>query len=85
VTVDAAKAVVTKTRKTGRKMLDESELSEVFGIDVASAPPSRVTADPVGAEAAGTNGRRSSRSLRASKRQTIPPEVAKRIRTRKTG
>jgi len=85
VTEDAAKAVVTKAKKAGRRTLDESELSEVFGIDVASAPPARATADPVDAEAAGTNGRRSSRSSRASKRQTIPPAIAKRIRTRKTG
>jgi uncharacterized Zn finger protein len=85
VTEDVAKAVVTKVRKTGRRTLAESELSEVFGIDVASAPPARATADPVDAEAAGANGRRSSRSSRASKRQTIPPAIAKRIRTRKTG
>ena len=85
VTEDAAKAVVTKAKKADRRTLDESELSEVFGIDVASAQPAPAAADPVDAEAAGTNGRRSSRSSRASKRQTIPPAVAKRIRTRKTG
>jgi uncharacterized Zn finger protein len=85
VTDAAAKAVVTKAKKADRPTLDESELSEVFGIDVASAQPARATADPVEAEAAETNGRRSSRSSRASKRQTIPPAVAKRIRTRKTG
>jgi uncharacterized Zn finger protein len=85
VTDAAAKAVVTKAKKADRPTLDESELSEVFGIDVASAQPARATADPVEAEAAETNGRRSSRSSRASKRQTIPPTIAKRIRTRKTG
>jgi uncharacterized Zn finger protein len=85
VTEDAAKAVVTRAKKADRRTLDESELSEVFGIDVASAQPAPATADPGDAEAAGTNGRRSSRSSRASKRQTIPPAVAKRIRTRKTG
>ena len=85
VTEDAAKAVVTKAKKADRRTLDESELSEVFGIDVASAQPAPATADSVDAEAAGTNGRRSSRSARASKRQTIPPAIAKRIRTRKTG
>jgi len=85
VTEDVAKAVVTKAKKTGRRTLAESELSEVFGIDVASAQPARATEDPVVAEAAGTNSRRSSRSSHASKRQTIPPAVAKRIRTRKTG
>lgn len=35
---DVAKAVVTKAKKTGRRTLAESELSEVFGIDVAAAP-----------------------------------------------
>jgi len=67
VTEDAAKAVVTKARKADRRTLAESELSEVFGIDVASAQPARATADPVDAEAARTNGRRSSRSARASR------------------
>ncbi|MFH1109385.1 MAG: hypothetical protein V1790_09350 [Planctomycetota bacterium] len=85
VTEDAAKAVVTKAKKADRRTLDESELSEVFGIDVASAQPAPATADPVDAEAGGTNGRRSSRSSRASKRQTIPPAIAKRMRTRKAG
>jgi uncharacterized Zn finger protein len=35
VTEEAAKAVVTKARKTSRRTLDESRLSEVFGIDLA--------------------------------------------------
>ncbi len=35
---DAARAVVSKAKKTGRRTLAESELSEVFGIDVAAVP-----------------------------------------------
>ncbi len=42
VTEKAAKAVVTK--KTSRRTLDESDLSEVFGIDVAPVAPVPVTA-----------------------------------------
>ena len=85
VTQDVARAVVTKVRKTGRRTLAESELSEVFGIDVASAPPAEATADLVGVGAAVNTGSRRPGSSRASKRQTVPPAVAKRIKTRKAG
>lgn len=40
VSEETAKAVVTKARKTGRRTLDESKLSEVFGIDLAPVVPS---------------------------------------------
>lgn len=43
VSEEAAKTVVTKARKTSRRTLDESKLSEVFGIDLAPV------ADPRGA------------------------------------
>ena len=35
VSAEAAKTIVTKARKTSRRTLDESKLSEVFGIDLA--------------------------------------------------
>jgi uncharacterized Zn finger protein len=44
VTEKTAKTVVTKTKKTDRRILDESTLSEVFGIDVAPAAATSVTA-----------------------------------------
>lgn len=46
VSEEAAKTVVTKVRKTSRRTLDESKLSEVFGIDLAPV------ADPQGATTA---------------------------------
>lgn len=46
VTEDTARAVVKKARKTGRRTLDESELSDVFGIDMAPASAVKVTAGP---------------------------------------
>ena len=83
VTEDAAKAVVRKARKTVRRTLEESELSAVFGIDVASAPPAKATANPMDAKAAGPPGLRAARSPRGSKRPIIPPVVIKRVKTTK--
>jgi uncharacterized Zn finger protein len=71
---DAAKAVVTKAKKTGRRTLAESELSEVFGIDVEtthtardvpSAVDSAVPADDLPPPKAAT--RRPTRSRQAKK------------------
>lgn len=50
---DSAKAVVRKARKTGRRTLSESELSEVFGIDVAPALLARAAAEPTNGKTAG--------------------------------
>jgi len=47
VTEDAAKAVVSKAKKTDRRTLNESELSEVFGIDVAPVSSAKVTKNAV--------------------------------------
>jgi uncharacterized Zn finger protein len=41
IAADAAKAVTAKSRKAGRKTLTESELSDVFGIDMAPSVPEK--------------------------------------------
>ena len=86
---DAARAVVSKAKKTGRRTLAESELSEVFGIDVATptAPDAADVADsaaPTGALPAEAATGRSTRSARAKKRPTkaVP---AKRGNTKRAG
>lgn len=87
---DVAKAVVSKARKTGRRTLAESELSEVFGIDVAAVPTAPDAADvadsaaPAGASSAEAATGRSTRSAKAKKWSTesVP---AKRGNTKRTG
>lgn len=43
ISSDAAKAMIGKPRKMNRKTLDESKLTEVFGIDLAPVPASMST------------------------------------------
>ena len=84
-----AKSVIAKTRKTGRRMLDEQRITEVFGIDVAppadaasktpAAKPRRVRgsdADP----SSETSGRR--RRARAVG-PTVVPDATRRAGTRR--
>jgi len=85
VAEDAAKAVVTKARKTDRRTLDESELPEVFGIDVApvsSAKPKKEAADT---RPAGAAKPRSVRASQGSKRRDVSSAAGKRAKTKKAG
>lgn len=88
ITEDAAKAVVTKAKKTGRRTLDENELSEVFGIDVASTTKTAMAAandavtDATPARAA---RRRAIRSSPSSKQRSVLPGAAKPIKSGKAG
>ena len=85
VTADAAKAVVTKSRKTDRRTLDESELSEVFGIDVVPAAAAKATKNAVAAKPAGSARPRSVRRSQGSKGRTVAPAPAQRVKTKKAG
>jgi uncharacterized Zn finger protein len=85
VTADAAKAVVTKSRKTDRRTLDESELSEVFGIDVVPVATAKATMNAVDAKPAGSARPRSVRRSQGSKGRTVAPAPAQRVKTKKAG
>jgi uncharacterized Zn finger protein len=83
VTADAAKAVVAKSRKTDRRTLDESELSEVFGIDVAPTAIVKATVNTEDAKSAGSARPRSARRSKAAKGKTVAPAPASRAKTKK--
>jgi len=79
------KTVVSKARKTDRRTLDDSELSEVFGIDVApvsSAKPKKEAADT---KPAGSAKPRSARSSQGSKRRAVSSATGKRVKTKEAG
>jgi len=84
VAADAAKAVVARIRKTRQRTLDESELSEVFGIDVAPAPAAGAAGESVDAGPTKAATSRSTRSAKRARRSTAPPAVVKGTKT-KTG
>ena len=84
VAADAAKAVVARIRKTRQRTLDESELSEVFGIDVAPAPAAGAAGESGDAGPAKAATSRSTRSAKRARRSTAPPAVVKGTKT-KTG
>lgn len=74
---DVAEAVVTKARKTKRRTLAESELSEVFGIDVAPTPAPAQADTAAGEPAANVPpaepaAARRARPTKAKKRSTTP-------------
>ena len=85
VTEEAAKTVVSKARKTDRRTLDESELSEVFGIDVASVSSSKVTKAAAGTRPAGSAKPRSVRSSPNLKRRSVSSAAGKRVKTKEAG
>jgi uncharacterized Zn finger protein len=74
VSEEAAKAVVTKARKISRRTLDESKLSEVFGIDLAPVSGTKVarTARPPDQQE-GVVSTRKKRLPQKPERQTAPP------------
>lgn len=84
VTEDAARRVVAKAGKTDRKRLDESELSEVFGIDLA---PPIVQAKPPPARAGSSvrAGRCPGQPSRESKRAKVPEVAAQAIKVKQAG
>lgn len=92
VTIDAAKIVVSKAKKTTQRTLDESELSEVFGIDVAPVSSTKVTKEAVrpataikrqGRSTAKTANLRSVRSSQRSKRRAVSSAAGKRVESKK--
>jgi uncharacterized Zn finger protein len=85
VTEDAAKAVVTKAKKADRRTLDESELSEVFGIDVAPAPAAKATPGTTDGGPAGSAAQRSVRPAQRPRRRTVPAPVLQRATTKRAG
>jgi len=82
VAADVAKAVVTRIRKTKQRTLDESELSEVFGIDVAPAPAAGAAGESGDAGPAKAATSRSTRSAKRARRSTAPPAVVKGTKTK---
>jgi uncharacterized Zn finger protein len=85
VTEDAAKAVVSKGAKTDRRTLDESELSEVFGIDVTPAPAAKATARTTDARLARSAARRSVQPAQRLERRTVPAPVLQRAGAKRAG
>ena len=79
----AKKEVVKKVKKTDRRTLDESELSEVFGIDVALAPAAKATAEKADGRPAKSAARRSVRSAQRPRRRTVPPTVLQRAKAKR--
>lgn len=88
VSADSAKAVVAKGRKTGGRKLDDSKLSEVFGIDLEAAVSPVGAADPIAKEVAAVSRRRASRSSRSFRPSAITETAVrpnkKRITSRPT-
>jgi len=82
VTEDAARAVVSKTKKTDRRTLEESELSEVFGIDVAPISSAKSTEAETDTRPAGPAKPRSIRSSRSSKPRYVSSAKNKRVKTK---
>ncbi|MBI4581427.1 MAG: SWIM zinc finger family protein [Planctomycetes bacterium] len=82
VSADAAKAIVTKASKTDRRTLDESALSEVFGIDIAPTTPAKATAATTRSKTRGSTAPRQGRPARGAARRTVPPAIPKRIETK---
>lgn len=82
VTEDAAKAVVTRAKKPSRRTLDETELSEVFGIDVAPEPVVKPAARTTGAQPPGATSRRLAPPPRRPTRSILPPNPQERVATR---
>jgi uncharacterized Zn finger protein len=76
VSEEAARAVVTKARKTDRRTLDESKLSEVFGIDLAPAAARKAAAAATPPEQEVVAG--PARSRRSRRKQ--PRAAASRLR-----
>jgi uncharacterized Zn finger protein len=83
VSGDAAKAVVTKAKKASQRTLDESELSEVFGIDVATVPVTRAAAGTTGSKSAKPGARRSAQRAKKPSRQTVPAPVLQRTKVQR--
>jgi len=85
VTEDAAKAVVSKAKKTDRRTLDESELAEVFGIDVAPVSSAKVTKAAADSRPSGSASRRLIPSSQGSKRRNVSSVSGKRAKAKGTG
>lgn len=83
VAKDAAKAVVTKAKKASLQTLDESELSEVFGIDVATVPVTKATAGTRKSKSAKPASRRSAPRAQKPGRRTVPAAVLQRAKARR--
>ena len=86
ISTDSAKAVVARARKTGGRRLKDSELSEVFGIDVETAAPpaASATAVPSDAESAPAPPRRTGRASRKRNPSPGTRAAAKGIKNRTT-
>jgi len=85
VTDDAAKAVVTKARKARGRTLDDSELSEVFGIDVVPSPVVGATGGTADGRSSRPASRRSALRARGRSRSIVPAAVLQRAKARRTG
>lgn len=85
VTEDAAKAVVTKARKADRRTLDESKLSEVFGIDVVPSSEAKAKRSTSRSKPSKSKSPKSVQSASGSKRRTVPAAVLKRIGAKRIG
>ena len=85
VSKDAAKAVVARAKKTGKRTLDESALSEVFGIDVAPAPTAPAAAQAVKGSAAKSAARRLVQPASKPRRPTVAAPVLPPEQTAHTG
>jgi uncharacterized Zn finger protein len=85
VTEGATRKIVAKGGKTGRKKLDESELSEVFGIDLAPVAAAEATTPPASTDASAPAARRRGRSSQASKRPAIPPVDVQAVAVKRAG
>lgn len=91
VTEKAAKAVVTRAGKSGRRTLDDSELSDVFGIDLApaaagSAKAARPPANPhkaVSTAAGRSAGKAKKKAAPRAGRKRVEAKPAPREKRRK--
>ena len=85
VTEDAAKAVVGKARKADRRTLDESELSEVFGIDVAPVSSAKARKAATDTKSTGPAKPHSVRSSQGLHQPAGSSARGKRVKTKEAG
>lgn len=83
VAKDAAKAVVTKAKKASLRTLDERQLSEVFGIDVATVPGTKATAGTADSKSARPAPRRTTERVKKPSRRTVPAPVVPRAKSQR--
>lgn len=85
VTEEAAKAVVTKAKKADRRTLDESELSEVFGIDVVPAHTAKATIETANGRPARSAARRLVQPTRKPNQRTVPALAPQSVKAKRAG